>query len=84
MALSDYTTAVVTGASSGIGEAIVRALCARGISVTAIARRPGPLDKLAEETGCRALPLDLRDRDEQVRRCHRSDSQSRFRVLQNR
>ena len=33
MALVDYSTALVTGASSGIGEAVVRSLSNRGLAV---------------------------------------------------
>ena len=62
MALSDYKTALVTGASSGIGEATVRALAARGITVYAAARRKEKLDDLATETGCIPLVLDVRDK----------------------
>ncbi|MBT3702356.1 MAG: SDR family oxidoreductase [Alphaproteobacteria bacterium] len=61
MALQDYETALVTGASSGIGAAVVRALCAAGKKVHAVARRQDRLDALAAETGCIPHVLDLRD-----------------------
>ena len=64
----DGTTAVVTGASSGIGEATARALAARGASVVAIARRADRLDRLGDEITAaggtmRALPADVTDTD---------------------
>jgi 3-hydroxybutyrate dehydrogenase len=39
----------VTGASAGIGEALVRAWAARGASVTLVARRQDRLDQIARE-----------------------------------
>jgi len=42
-------TALVTGASSGIGVEIARCLAARGHGVTLVARREGPLQELARE-----------------------------------
>ncbi|KQY54451.1 MULTISPECIES: SDR family NAD(P)-dependent oxidoreductase [unclassified Nocardioides] len=61
-------TAVVTGASSGIGEQIARQLSARGHHVTLVARSTSRLEALAEElrsAGGEAsvLTLDLADRD---------------------
>lgn len=53
--------AVVTGASTGIGEATVRALRAIGWDVIAVARREDRLKALAEETGCGYVAADLSD-----------------------
>jgi NADP-dependent 3-hydroxy acid dehydrogenase YdfG len=53
--------AVVTGASSGIGAATVRALTADGWTVVAGARRVDRLEALADETGCDFHPLDVTD-----------------------
>ncbi len=63
MAMSDYRTALVTGASAGIGRATVRALRAAGLAVTAAARRADRLEELARETGATPLAIDLRDTD---------------------
>ncbi|MFM0127628.1 SDR family oxidoreductase [Paraburkholderia sediminicola] len=52
---------LVTGASSGIGRATVEALCASGASVVAAARNVNELARLAEETGCEPLMLDVGD-----------------------
>jgi short-subunit dehydrogenase len=56
------STALVTGASSGIGEQFARALGARGHHVTLVARRVERLERLAEELGNAAVvPADLAD-----------------------
>ncbi len=49
MTISDYQTALVTGASSGIGEAVVEDLVKRGLTVHAIARRADRLEELKEK-----------------------------------
>lgn len=48
---SDQTTALVTGASSGIGAEIARQLAGRGHHVTMVARRSERLEELAGELG---------------------------------
>jgi NADP-dependent 3-hydroxy acid dehydrogenase YdfG len=64
----DGAVAVVTGASSGVGRATVRALAHRGASVALIARGRDGLEAARQEVeslGARALvlPLDVADAD---------------------
>ncbi|TSD99535.1 SDR family oxidoreductase [Skermania sp. ID1734] len=54
-------TAVVTGASSGIGEATARTLAAQGLQVVIGARRVDRLQRLTDEIGATAMPLDVTD-----------------------
>src|SRR5258708_12250637 len=51
--------AVVTGASSGLGEGLARALASVGARVAVVARRYDRLVKLAEEIGGLAIGCDL-------------------------
>jgi NAD(P)-dependent dehydrogenase (short-subunit alcohol dehydrogenase family) len=59
---------MVTGASSGIGEATARAVAARDAHVLLVARREDELDRVAAEIGAAggrasAYPCDLTDED---------------------
>ena len=61
MTISDYRAALVTGASAGIGEAVVADLCARGLTVHAVARRKDKLKALGVATGCTTHVMDVQD-----------------------
>lgn len=59
--MTDQKTAVVTGASSGIGAATARALAKEGFRVVCAARRTDRIEALASEIGGVAIALDVTD-----------------------
>lgn len=61
MSLNDYKKALVTGASSGIGAAVVENLTNAGLEVHALARSEEKLIALKEKTGCVIHAIDVTD-----------------------
>jgi NADP-dependent 3-hydroxy acid dehydrogenase YdfG len=61
MAFSDYKTALVTGASTGMGAVIVERLRREGLTVHALARNAQRLNALAERCGCIPHVVDVSD-----------------------
>lgn len=54
---------VITGGSSGIGEALAAATAARGAKLTLLARGADRLAAVAEPLGAAGVPCDVSDRD---------------------
>lgn len=65
-ALGD-STALVTGATGGLGQAIARALAARGTRLLLTGRRADVLDRISGELGARAVVCDLSIAEQVVR-----------------
>jgi NADP-dependent 3-hydroxy acid dehydrogenase YdfG len=63
MSTAHRRVAVITGASSGIGEATAKTLARQGFHVIAVARRADRIQALADEIGGTAIVADVTDDD---------------------
>jgi NADP-dependent 3-hydroxy acid dehydrogenase YdfG len=85
----DGTVALVTGASSGIGEATARALASQGAKVAVAARRLERLERLAGEIGgeghtALAIQSDVTDQEQAIAAVDRTvDELGRLDILVN-
>jgi short-subunit dehydrogenase len=64
----NFQAALITGASRGLGEALARALAARGVRLALVGREAAPLEKVAREIReaggtAHALPADVGDKN---------------------
>lgn len=62
MTNTNYKTALVTGATSGIGLETAVRLAESGIHVTATGRRKEKLLELQNKISCDIIEIDVRDR----------------------
>ncbi len=69
MKLTNFKLALITGASSGIGEALARLLARKKIPLVLVARSQGKLQALANEldVSVQVFPCDLNSRKERLR-----------------
>jgi NADP-dependent 3-hydroxy acid dehydrogenase YdfG len=85
----DGTVALVTGASSGIGEATARALAAQGAKIAVAARRLERLERLAEEIGggghtALAIESDITEQEQAIAAVERTvDELGRLDIVVN-
>ena len=56
-------TAIVTGATGGIGDAVTRRLMSEGFRVVAVGTRRSALDDLCHRYGCEGIAVDIGDAD---------------------
>jgi short-subunit dehydrogenase len=59
-------TALITGASQGLGRALARLLASRGYRLVLNARRPEPLQEIARELGALAIAGDVSEVAEEL------------------
>jgi uncharacterized protein len=58
------STALITGATGGIGDAISRALATRGVRLLVSGRREAELTRLSDDTGAQSIVCDLSRADD--------------------
>ena len=63
----DGCRTLLTGATGGLGQAMARALAARGARLVLTGRRAEVLEPLAHDLGAEALSVDLADRAAEAR-----------------
>lgn len=56
-------TALITGASRGLGAALARELASRGVKLVLVARHAEPLKALAEALQAHYIVADIADKD---------------------
>ena len=61
MPFNDYRTALITGATTGIGAAVTETFAKRGLTVYGLARNAERLDEVAAKTGMIPLAVDVAD-----------------------